>query len=219
VYGLRVLRCAPWPALLFGAAVALTLLAIAVLTRKTEMCWPTTLLGLSACGATAAYVLDEEAAVVADSSPASRLRRTGWRVLIVVLPAGVASLGLVTLNHLDPATHWLRLWPLVAGSLAAGVAIAATLRRTGLSTPGDLAGVVTLATTVLVVMTNPVRHWAPVAPLGDAEGVARSVWLWSVVVVACGAVVLFCSRDPGGQGMLGIGRIPRSNREDTVAGR
>jgi hypothetical protein len=217
VYGPRVLRCAPWPALLIGAALALALFVIAALTRTTGMCWPTTLLGLSVCGATAAYVLDEEAAAVADSSPASRSRRTAWRMLIVVLPAGIAGAGLMALNHLDPATHWLRLLPLCLGFVAAGVAIAASLRQKGMSTPGDLASVVTLATTVLVVMTNPVRRWASVAPLGDAAGVTRSAWLWCAVVVACGLVVVVCSRDPACRpgtltGPSGVSLRPREHR-------
>ena len=197
MYGRRLIRAAPWPALLTSAGASSVLLVIATLAHSTSLCWPIALLGLSACGATAAYVLDEESTAVADSTPASRLRRTCWRIPIAALPVSVATISLLTLDRLDPATHWLRLIPLSWGSIAIGLALAATLRWRGSAVPGDLASVLTLATTVLVVMTNPLRHWAAVAPLGDTAGVGRSVSLWIMVVAGCAVVVLACSQDPG----------------------
>ena len=199
MYGVRVLRCAPWKVLLGGTGLAVILFVIATLTATTSLCWPTCLLGLSTCGATAAYVLDEEAASIADATPASRSRRTCWRLCIVALPAVVATTALARLNSLDPSTHWLRLLPLAAGSIVTGVAVAAALRRAGSATPGDLAGAIALATTVVFVMTDPVRRWVSVAALGDrdAAGVMRSQLLWAGVILAGCGVVLVCSRDPG----------------------
>ena len=205
--GRRILRSAPWLPLLGSATAAAVLLLIAALAHRTAIALVTTLLGLSTCGATAAYVLDEETAAVADATPTSRRRRLAWRMPIVALPAAVALAGLLVLNRLDPPTHWLRLVPLAAGALAIGVGLAAALRRNGAETPGDQAGVLALAATLLVVAFDPLRRWVTVAPLGQAAHPGRSAMLWIVVIVVCGAVTVTCSRDPGRRG--NPGRRPR----------
>jgi hypothetical protein len=194
--GARILRSAPWLPLLGSATVAALLLLVAVLAYRTAFASAATLLGLATCGAVSAYILDEEAAAVADATPTSRRRRVAWRAPLVMVPAVVALAGLLTLSHLDPATHWLRLVPLAAGAVAVGVGLAAALRHGGEATPGDLAGVVTLSVTVLVVVVDPLRRWVTVAPLGDAPHVGRTVLLWTAIVIAGGAVTVACTRDP-----------------------
>lgn len=194
--GLRVVRSAPWLSLLAASGVAGILLTFAAIAHGSTLTWLTTLLGLSTCGAAAAYVLDEDAAVVADSTPASRGRRTAWRVAIVAVPATVAGTGLVALDDLDPETHWLRLTPLPLGSMALGVALAAAMRRSVTTTPGDLAGSVTLVTTVLVVLIDPTRHWATLIALDDRAHVGRTVALWTVLIAASVVTTVVCTRDP-----------------------
>jgi hypothetical protein len=213
--GFGILRSAPWLPLLGTSAAAAVLLAVAVLAHRTGLATVATFLGLSACGGAAAYVLDEEATPVLDVTPTSRGRRVLWRLLLVALPATVALSGLLALNRLDAPTHWLRLVPLAAGSLAIGVALAAALRRVGTSTPGDLAGVVAVAAVVLIVAVDPLRRWANAAPLGDTPHPERSTLLWSGVVAACGAVTATCSRDPARRGRRGfsIHRDPNEVRQ------
>jgi hypothetical protein len=197
--GIRILRSAPWPAVLGGALTGAVLLVIAALAHRTSMSPLITLLGLSACGGTAAYVLDDESRALADATPATRRRRMAWRMPILTVPAAVALAGLLLLDRLDSATNWLWLGPLAIGAIAVGVALAAALGRAGGSTPGDLAGVVTVTVTVLVVALNPLRRWVAVAPLDGTGHADRSLVLWVTVTAACGAVVLACTRDPGRQ--------------------
>ncbi|MGZ4637672.1 MAG: hypothetical protein ACXV2J_01300 [Actinomycetes bacterium] len=182
------------------AAAAGVLLVVGVLAHRTPIAPGTTLLGLAACGGATAYVLDEESAAVLDATPTSRGRRVLWRLPLVALPAAVALCGLVALNRVDGSTHWLRLLPLAAGSLAIGVGFAAALRRAGTGTPGDLAGVLAVSLVVLLVVVDPLRRWATVSPLGNDAHAGRSAALWGVVVVVCGAVALACSRDPAHRG-------------------
>ena len=133
--GAGVLRSAPWLPLLGGSAAAAALLGVAVLVHGSGFAPFAALLGLAACGGAAAYVLDEESAYVLDATPTSRGRRVAWRLLLVAVPGLVALAGLLGLDHLDGATHWLRLLPFAAASLAMGVGLAAGLRRDG-AAPG-----------------------------------------------------------------------------------
>jgi hypothetical protein len=194
--GNRILRSAPWLPLLGSTGAAAVLLLVAVLAHRTGIATPIALLGLAVCGGAAAYILDEEAADVLDSTPTSRSRRVLWRLPLAALPATVALAGLLTLGHLDPPTHWLRLVPLAAGSLAIGIGLAAALHGGAAGTPGDLASVVTAASLVLLVMADPLHRWVTVAPLGDAGHPGRSVLLWVAVIAGCGAVTVAHSRDP-----------------------
>jgi hypothetical protein len=198
--GGRILRSAPWPSLLASLAAALLLLCIAAIGHGTGLTAPTTLLGLAACGAAAAHGLDEAATSVADASPTSRRRRLGWRMLLVILPMTVAIFGLLTLNYLDPETQWLRLFPLAAGTVAIGTAVAAVMRRHGSAAPGDLAGAITLVGVILVVAIDPLRRWVQLLPFGDTEQAGRSSALWFAVVGGCIVVTLACTRDPGRPG-------------------
>lgn len=198
--GGRIMRSAPWPPLLGSAGAAAVLLFVAVLAHRTGLTALTALLGLAACGAAAAHSLDEESTQVADASPTSRRRRAAWRLPVVGVPMAVALCGLFTLDRLDPDTHWLRLLPLAAGAIGIGVGLAAVLRHSGTAAPGELAGVVTLVGTVLVVAVDPLRRWIELLPLGDAAHPGRSVTLWIAVVGACAVVTLACTRDPGRRG-------------------
>jgi hypothetical protein len=203
IRGARIQRSAPWLPLLGAAGVAAMLLLIAVFAHRTGIAPVVTLLGLSTCGGAAAYVLDEESAAVLDATPTSRGRRVLWRLPLVAVPATVALAGLFMLDRLDGSTHWLRLGPLALGSLAIGVALAAALRRGGTGTPGDLAGVLAVGTVVLLVATDPLRHWVSVIPLGDAAHSGRSVLLWTAVIAAGAAVTFACCRDPARRGGSG----------------
>jgi hypothetical protein len=194
--GSRILRSAPWLPVLGVAGAGAVLLLIAALAHRTGLAPVATLLGVSACGGAAAYILDEEAAAVLDATPTSRGRRVLWRLPLAAVPASVALAGLLALDRLDAPTHWLRLVPLAAGSLAIGVGLAAALRSGAAGTPGDLASVVTLSSLVLLVTVDPLRPWASVAPLGDAAHVGRSALLWTAVVAGCAAVTVAHSRDP-----------------------
>jgi hypothetical protein len=198
--GARIQRSAPWLPLLGTAGAAAMLLLIAVLAHHSGIAPFVTLLGLSTCGGAAAYVLDEESAAVLDATPTSRGRRVLWRLPLIAAPATVALVGLLMLDRLDGSTHWLRLGPLAVGSLAIGVALAAALRAGGTGTPGDLAGVLAVGSVVLLVATDPLRHWVSVAPLGDAARSGRSVLLWTAVITACAAITFACNRDPAHRG-------------------
>lgn len=194
--GSRILRSAPWLPLLGASAVAASLLLVAALAHRTGIATLIAFLGLAACGAAAAYILDEEAAAVLDSTPTSRSRRVLWRLPLVAMPALVALVGLLALDRVDAPTHWLRLVPLAAGSLAMGVGFAAALRNGAAGVPGDLAGVLTLASLVFLVTVDPLRHWVTFAPLGDATRTGRSTLLWAGVVAAGAAATVAFSRDP-----------------------
>jgi hypothetical protein len=194
-----VIRAAPWLAVLGVAAGGAGLLLLAALVHGTDVAAGIALLGVAACAAGAAYVLDEESATVTDATPSSRALRTAWRLPVVALPAAVGLGGLALLDGLDPATHWLRLSPLLLGAVAAAVAVAAALRRAGAATPGDLASVLVATSTVLLVPLDPLRRWAHVAPLGDgvsAADIGRTVAMWAAVVVASAVVVAGCTREP-----------------------
>jgi hypothetical protein len=196
IQGSRIVRSAPWLPLLGASAVAASLLVVAALAHRTGIATLIVLLGLGACGAAAAYILDEEAAAVLDSTPTSRGRRVLWRLPLAALPAAVALGGLLALDHVDGPTHWLRLVPLAVGSLAIGVGLAAALRTGASGAPGDLAGVVTLASLVLLVTIDPLRHWVTLAPLGDSTHSGRSTLLWAAVITVGAVVTLAHSRDP-----------------------
>ena len=208
--GAGVLRSAPWLPLLGGSAAAAALLGVAVLVHGSGFAPFAALLGLAACGGAAAYVLDEESAYVLDATPTSRGRRVAWRLLLVAVPGLVALAGLLGLDHLDGATHWLRLLPFAAASLAIGVGLAAGLRRDG-AAAGDLAGVLTVSVVVLLVAADPLRRWVPVLPLGDSGGAGRSALMWAAVVAGCAAVVVRCSRDPAARHRGSIQRIGRND--------
>jgi hypothetical protein len=198
--GAHIQRSAPWLPLLGTAGAAAMLLLIAVLARGTGIAPFVTLLALSACGGAAAYVLDEESAAVLDATPTSRGRRVLWRLPLIAVPATVALVGLLILDRLDGSLHWLHLGPLALGSLAIGVALAAALRRGGTGTPGDLAGVLAVGSVVLLVATDPLRHWVSVVSLGDTAHSGRSLVLWTTVVAGCAAVTFACCRDPADRG-------------------
>jgi hypothetical protein len=214
--GSRILRSAPWLPLLGAAAAAAVLLLVAVVAHRTGIGPLIALLGLTACGAAAAYILDEEAAAVLDATPTSRARRVLWRLPLAALPAAVALVGLLTLDHLDGASHWLRLVPLAAGSLAIGVAFAAALRSGSAGIPGDLASVLTLASVMLIVTVDPLHRWVTLAPLGDATHVGRSVLLWAAVIVGCGAVTVAHSRDPARRARRNLWHARVPSRAGTV---
>lgn len=197
--GARIQRSAPWLPLLGTAGAASLLLLLAVLAHRTGIAPFVTLLGLSACGGAAAYVLDEESAAVLDATPTSRGRRVLWRLPLIAVPATVALVGLLILDRLDASSHWLHLGPLALGSLAIGVALAAALRRGGTGTPGDLAGVLAVGSVVLLIATDPLRHWVSVIPLGDDAHSGRSLMLWTTVIAGCAAVTFACCRDPAHQ--------------------
>jgi hypothetical protein len=174
------------------------LLCIAALARRNALVLPATLLGLSSCGAAAAYILDDEAAPISDATPTSRRRRAAWRMPLLAVPGTVALVGLAAMNRLDPTTHWLRLIPFAAGALAVGVGLAAALlRATTSAAPGDLAAAVALGSLVMVVTTDPLRCWATTIPLGYTEHPGRSYLLWLAVITACTALTLACTQDPG----------------------
>jgi hypothetical protein len=194
--GGRILRSAPWLPLVGASAAAASLLLVAALAHRTGIAALVAFLGLAACGAAAAYILDEEAAAVLDSTPTSRSRRVLWRLPLAALPAAVAFVGLLMLDHVDSPGHWLRLVPLAAGSLAIGVGFAAALRTGAAGVPGDLASVVTLASLVFLVTVDPLRHWVTFAPLGDGAYAGRSALLWAAVIVMCAAITIAHSRDP-----------------------
>jgi hypothetical protein len=195
--GGRILRSAPWLPLLAGTGAAMLLLLGAGAGHGSGFAPVMSLLGLAACGGAAAYVLDEESTAVLDATPTSLAHRVLWRLVLVAMPAAAAMTGLLLLDRLDPSTHWLRMVPFAAGCLAIGVVLAAVLRRGGHPAPGDLASVVAVAVVVLLVATEPLRAWVSVAPLGDTRHAGRTVLLWAAVVLACGAVTAWCSRDPG----------------------
>jgi hypothetical protein len=193
---MAIVRSAPWVAVIVSTSAAAMLLTIGGFSYRTGIGWLSTLLGLSTCGAAAAYVLDEQASEVADASPTSRAARTTRRLPIALLPLMIALAGLIDLNVLDASNHWLRLAPLAAGSIAIGVAFAAGFRRRGWATPGDLAAVLALTVVVLVVLVDPMARWIELAPLGETSHPGRGAIFWLAVVIVAGFSTARCSRDP-----------------------
>ena len=153
-------------------------------------------LGLALCGAAAAYVLDEDAAVLADATPMSRPRRAAWRTALLVLPIAVALTGLAALDRDDPSGHWLRLTPTVLALTGLGVALAAALRRAGYAQPGDLAGAVVVALLLFLVAADPLRWWLPILPVGEPPHGGRSELFWTAVALGAAAATVAGVRDP-----------------------
>jgi len=83
--GARIVRSAPWLPLLAGSTAATLLLLGAVAWHGSGFAPVATLLGLAACGGAAAYVLDEESAVVLDATPTSLAHRVRWRLVLVAI--------------------------------------------------------------------------------------------------------------------------------------
>ncbi len=195
--GGAVLRAAPWPVLLGGCMTTLGLFAIAAAARHGVLVFPLSLLGLGMCGATAAYALDENSAEVEDATPTGRPTRVAWRLHIALLPFAVGSAAVLWLDDIDAVTGGNRLVPAVAGSVAAGIAIASVLRHTGRLAPGDLAGALTFGLVVLVLTLEPLRAWVSLAPLGTPTYPPATAFAWSLILLACAAVLVTCERDPG----------------------
>ncbi len=194
--GRAVLRAAPWPVLLGGCVAAATLFGIAAALRHGSLAFPLSLLGLGLCGATAAFVLDEASAEVEDATPIGRPARVGWRLLIALLPLAVGVAAVLLLDGLGGG-GWDRLVPVAAGSVAAGVALASGLRRTGRFAPGDLASALAFGLVVLVVAIEPLHAWVSLAPLEAPTYPRATALAWLVVLVTCAAVLAACERDPG----------------------
>ena len=195
--GAAVLRSAPWPVLLPFTTLTGVLFGLAILARHDDVGMLLTLVGIGMCGAVAGYVLDEEASEVADATPASRPRRAAWRIAIAMIPTALGAAALAWVARLDPELHALRMLPIVAGSVAFGVALASAMRRAGISAPGDLAGVLTFGAVVLVVLVDPLRPWLSLRGLDTADYPPRTALAWAVLIVACAWTVLTCERDPG----------------------
>lgn len=208
--GGAVLRSAPWQVLLPATAVAGALFGTAVLRPRDATSLLFALVAVGVCGAVAGYVLDEEASEVADATPASRPRRAAWRIMIVLLPAAVAATALVWADRLAPQTHALRMLPVAAGAVAIGTALAAAMRRSGTSAPGDLAGVLTFGTVVVAVLADPLRRWLSLRPFETTTYPARTAIAWAGVVLLCTLTVLACERDPGSA------PLPIGQRKDTT---
>ena len=194
--GRKVLRAAPWPVLLGGCVAAATLVGIAAALRNGPLVFPLSLLGLGLCGATAAYVLDEDSAEVEDATPTGRRARVGWRLVLALLPFAVGATAVLLLAGAGGVAGWGRLVPVAAGSVAAGIAFASGLRRTGRFAPGDLAGALAFGVVVLVVANEPL-HWVSLAPLESSTYPLSTAVAWSIVLLACAAVLGACERDPG----------------------
>ena len=195
--GRTVLRAAPWPALLGGCVVATALFGIAAAVHHGPLAFPITLLALGLCGATAAYVLDEASAEVEDATPTGRRARVAWRLPIALVPFAVGAAAVLLLDGLGGAAGWDRLVPVAAGSVAAGIAFASGLRRTGRFAPGDLAGALAFGVVVLVVANEPLHAWVSFAPLESPTYPRATALAWLLVLVTCAAVLGACERDPG----------------------
>jgi hypothetical protein len=197
-------RAAPLAGVLLGQAA---LFAAAVQWRQTQVIGA--VLGLALCGAAAAYVLDEDTAVVADATPMSRPRRAAWRSALLVLPVAVGLSGLAALDHSDPVGNWLRLTPTVLALTALGVALAAALRRGGHVQPGDLAGAVVVAVMLFLAAANPLRWWLPILPLGELPHAGRSQLFWTAVAAIAAVATVVSVRDPAASRTMHPGRPPR----------
>lgn len=195
--GRAVLRAAPWPVLLAGCVAAAALFGIAAAVRHGPLAFPLSLLGLGLCGATAAFVLDEASAEVEDATPTGRRARVGWRLLIAPFPFAVGAVAVLLLDAVGSAAGWDRLVPVAAGSVAAGVALASGLRRTGRFAPGDLASALAFGLVVLVVAIEPLHAWVSLAPLEEPTYPRATALAWLLVLVTCVAVLAGCERDPG----------------------
>jgi hypothetical protein len=207
--GAAVLRSAPWPVVLPFTALTGGFFGLAILARHDEAGMLLTLVAIGMCGAVAGYVLDEEASEVADATPTSRPRRAAWRIAIALLPAAVAAAALTWVARLNPEMHALRMLPIAAGSVAFGVALASAMRRAGISAPGELAGVLTFATVVLVVLVDPLRRWLSLRGLDGADYPLRTALAWAVLIVICTWIVLACERDPGSRQPTGRRKVKR----------
>ena len=192
----RLLRACPWPGICLttGLSAALFVLARALLPSPVGF-W-LLLLSLSACGAAAAYVLDEDAAPVVDASPTSRTRRIGWRLVVLLFPASVGIGGLAMVGNDEPDLPWRRLVLVLVGYLAIGVAVAAVLQRNELPAPGDLAAVLVAAGTWLAVVVDPLHRWIAMLPGDPDASWGRTAALWSGVIALSAVTLLVALRDP-----------------------
>jgi hypothetical protein len=195
--GLRILRCAPWLAVLASAGPAGALLWLAGLRPHGTLALGAAVLGIALCAACAAFVLDDDALDLADATPTSRGRRAGWRAPIVLAPMAIAVVGLAHLDRGDPGVHWLRLAPAAVGAIASGLALASGLRRAGTANPGDLAAPVAFMATLLVVAVDPLRRWLPLVPLGASAYPMRSALAWTVIAATAITLTVLTARDPG----------------------
>jgi hypothetical protein len=109
----------------------------------------------------------------------------------------VGAAAVLLLDGLGGAAGWDRLVPVAAGSVAAGIALASGLRRTGRFAPGDLAGALAFGVVVLVVANEPLHAWVSFAPLESPTYPRASALAWLFVLVTCAAVLGACERDPG----------------------
>lgn len=192
-----VVRSAPWRPIAGTAAAAALLWAVAFVVNASVVGFLAAVSAIAVGGASAAFLLDEEAADVADATPTSRARRVGYRLLGVAVPGAVALGGITALAHADATAHWLRLTPLIVATLAAGAGASASLRRRGVAAPGDLAASLVFCTVVVTVAVDPARRWVSIAPLQDPAHVGRTVGLCLAVAVAGLASVLVTAMDPG----------------------
>jgi hypothetical protein len=195
--GRMVLRAAPWPVLLGGCVAVAALFGIAAAVRHGPLGFLLTLLALGLCGATAAYVLDEPSAEVEDATPTGRRGRVAWRLPIALVPFAMGAAGVLLLDDLGGAAGWDRFVPVAAGSVAAGIAFASGLRRTGRFAPGDLAGALVFGAVVLVVANEPLHAWVSLAPLESPTYPRATALAWLLVLVSCAVIIGACERDPG----------------------
>jgi hypothetical protein len=192
-----VLRAAPWPVLLGGCATAVVLFGVSAAARHGALAFPLSLVALGMCGATAAFVLDEQSAEVEDATPKGRPARVAWRLPIALLPFAVGSAAVLSLDELGGVAGWDRLVPVAAGGVACGLGVASALRRSGRLAPGDLASTIAFGLVFLVVALEPLHAWVSLAPLESPSYPRTTALAWALVVLSCAAVLAACERDPG----------------------
>jgi hypothetical protein len=186
-----ILRGVDWAAVLFGSALGALILAGSVTFAGSVPPFGYLRLGLLALAAGAAFILDEAAAAAVDAVPRTRRHRTATRVAVLLLPLTIWAGGIEALSARVAAVPVGALLVEGAGVLTLAVALAAFLRTTGRSEPGEAVSAVMCTWVLAVLVFNP-PHLAAF-PLGGDWTV--STQLWAGVTVAGALLTVATSRD------------------------
>ncbi|MEO7269738.1 MAG: hypothetical protein ABIW49_11090 [Knoellia sp.] len=187
------LRGVSWSPLLMATAMGTLILAGCVAFAEDLPPLLYLRLGLAALAGAAAFVLDEPAAAAVDAAPTTLRSRTTARVTVVAVPLAVWVAGVVSIDGRIPQTPAGHLLVEGAGVLAVTVALAAVLRQTGRSAPGE--GVATVMGGVVLGLAT-FRSFPRSVPLFPAgEGWVASTTLWCALGALSVVVVLASTRD------------------------
>lgn len=189
-------RAVPWRLVLAGSTVAAALLALTSL--RPEVLWPLQGTAVGVLAATAAWSMDERAAVVVDTLPRSLAWRTAARATALVAAAASWAAAVLLLGGRLPDHPEVLVLQGVA-ALVATAALTTWRRARGDATPGLVIAPVLVGAAAAVALARPVPDRLPVFPVWDHEPWGRSGLLWATVLGA-GLAVLAVALSPRAAG-------------------